>query len=133
MKERLLTLWRWITLRRHRSELQALGMARRLGPLAMLPISIILGFWWLALNLPAMLVAIPAISLMYSTEQTRRVIGGALYVPLSFYAIWVLCFAAPWLFRWYFVAVGLTFGRPAMADRKEAELIANIHRAENGQ
>lgn len=38
--------------------------------------------------------------------------------------------ATPWFFRWYFIAVGLMFGRTAMADRKEAELVAAISAAQ---
>ena len=44
----------------------------------------------------------------------------------SLSALIVLCVAAPWFFRWYFIAVSLMFGRHAMADRKKAELVDAI-------
>lgn len=124
--DRLRTIWRKITLRRHKGELAALRLSRRLGPLAGFPIFLSIFFWWFTLNLPAAVLGLVALSLMESSAQGKALIGGALYLPLSIYALIVLCAAAPWFFRWYFIAVGLMFGRTAMADRKEAELIAAI-------
>lgn len=124
--DRLRTIWRKITLRRHKGELAALRISRRLGPLAGFPIFLSVFFWWFTLNLPITVLGIVALSLMDSSEQGKVLIGGALYVPLSIYTLIVLCAAAPWFFRWYFIAVGLMFGRTAMADRKEAELLTAI-------
>ena len=122
--------WRRSTLRRHRSELRALRLARKLGPLAIFPIFLTIAFWWLVLGLPCLVVGIPALSLTESAHPIHRLVGGALFLPVSIYAIAILCVAAPWFFHWYFIAAGLMLGRDAMADRKEAELIAAIGAAE---
>jgi hypothetical protein len=46
----------------------------------------------------------------------------------SFFAILDAGLISPWFFRWYFIAANMMFGGTAMADRKEAELIAAIAR-----
>jgi hypothetical protein len=128
--DRIRSAWRRITLRRYKSEFSALRIARRIGPLAIFPIFLTVGFWWFALNLPAIVIGTAAISMMRSDPQTYKLFGGAIYLPLYLYAFAVLAAAAPWFFRWHFIAVALMFGRTAMADRKEAELIAAIAAAE---
>ena len=52
--------------------------------------------------------------------------AGARVMRQTLSALIVLCVAAPWFFRWYFIAVSLMFGRHAMADRKKAELVDAI-------
>lgn len=126
MRAGLKDLWRKITLKRHTSELRALRLARFFWVFAGFPIFLTIGFWWFALNLPFILIATPTIMLMNSDMHAQRIVGWAMFVPVSFYSIIVLVAAAPWFFRWYFIAVGLMFGRTTMADRKEAELIAAI-------
>ncbi len=127
--DRLKSTWRRITLCRHRSELAALRLARSLGLLAIFPISLTVCFWWFALNLPTIMLGIPALMMMESDQGIQKLIGGAIYLPLSIYAIVVLTVAAPWFFRWYFIAVALMFGRTGMADNKEAELLSALERA----
>jgi hypothetical protein len=40
-----------------------------------------------------------------------------------------LCFfVAPWFFRWYFVSVGLMFGRTGMARRKSQSLLQRLEK-----
>lgn len=126
MRADLKDLWRRITLKRHLSELRALRLARAFGVFATFPIFLTIAFWWFALNLPVILIATPTIMLMNSDMQAQRLVGGAMLIPVSFYSIIVLVAAAPWFFRWYFIAAGLMFGRTTMADRKESELIAAI-------
>lgn len=127
LRRRAVTIWRHITRLRHATEASTLRLARRVGPLAMLPISIMCCFWWLLMTLPVTLLGIPAFSLAGSADPTARLIGNAIiWLLLTPYAIIVLCRAAPWLFRWYAIGVGLTFYRPAMADRKSAELAATL-------
>ena len=119
--------WRKITLRRHRSELWALDLALRWKPLALYPIFATVSAWWFALCLPA---ALPGLAGLALVQSGHPLLGAALYLPASVYALVVLCMAAPWFFRWYVIAVALMFGRPAMAYRKRAKLVAAIAAAE---
>lgn len=119
--------WRKITLSRHRSELRALDLAMRWKPLALFPIFLTVGFWWFALSLPATL---PGLAGLVLAQSGHLLLGGALYIPASLYALVAVCVAAPWFFRWYVIAVALMFGRSAMASRKQAELLASITAAE---
>ena len=126
MKVELLPLWRRITLRRHRSELRALRTARAFAPLAVLPIFLTVGGWWCALCIPSLVPYVLGHFLSNFDSGTTKAIGYALLVLTLVYALFALCLAAPWVFRWYFIAAGLMLGRTAMADRKEAELVAAI-------
>lgn len=126
MKQRLLHIWRRINHRRHQSDLMALWLARRMSVLAIFPIFINLALWWFALALPCIVLGIPALTLMEHDVAAFRLIGGALYGLTSVYAVIILIAAAPWFFGWYFIAVGLMFGRSGMADQKEAGLVAAI-------
>ena len=120
-------LWRKITLKRHKSELRALRFARRLGALAIFPISLTIAFWWFALIIPILVLVIPATEMINSGSLTVKVLGWAVFAPSSVFALIVVVIAAPWFFRWYFIAFELMFGRTGMADRKEAELITAIN------
>ena len=122
--------WGWITLLRHRSELRAIRIARSLRLLAIFPIFTTVVFWWFVFCLPAILVSIPSFSLMASPRPVEHLLGGVLYGIATLYALPALFFAAPWFFRWYFIAVGLMFNRSSMADRKEDELVSAIRNAE---
>ncbi len=118
--------WRKVTLARHRSELRALRLARRLGFLAIFPIALTVFFWWFALGIPLLVVFLPIMWLVDSSTGAMRVLGMLLMTPLSI-AIFALLFGIfPWFFRWYAISVALMFGRKSMADRAEAELIAAI-------
>ena len=134
--------WGWITLRRHRSELRALRIARSLRLLAIFPIFMTVAFWWFLFCLPGILVAIPIFSLLASPKPVEHLLGGVIVgvlyaiatfmylIATLFLVLPALFFAAPWFFRWYFIAVALMFNRPGMADRKESELVSVIRHAE---
>jgi hypothetical protein len=96
----------------------------------MIPIFTIVVFWWAVLSLPLLLVGIPSLTLMASPKPVEFLVGGVLYLMATIYAFTALYFAAPWFFRWYFIAVGLMFNRRGMADRKEGELVSAIRNAE---
>jgi hypothetical protein len=63
-----------------------------------------------------------------SNDIGAIVLGFVAWFALSAYACAITVVGAPWFFRWCFIAVGLSFGRTEMADRKQAELIAAIAR-----
>jgi len=65
-------------------------------------------------------------TLIEAEHTGLRLLGWILCIPASLYALAAVCLAAPWFLHWYFIAVSLMFGRPAMADRKETELVAAI-------
>jgi hypothetical protein len=127
MKAELSPLLRKITLRRHRGELRALRAARLLPPMAIFPIGLTIGGWYL------LLAGIPSLVLFLLQQLSYTlspVLGLIILVVNSMIAIAGLCLIAPWFFRWYLIAAGLMFGRTAMADRKEAELVTEIAAAE---
>jgi hypothetical protein len=130
VKKRVRAIWHRITLRRHRSELWALDLAKKVGWLANLPISIMTMFWWFAFIIPVLASYLLGHLLIVSGIPVAKVFGYAILATASLYAIAALCVAAPWFFRWYFIAFGLTFERHGMADKKEAELVAAIAAAE---
>ncbi|ARQ11024.1 hypothetical protein NXC12_CH03031 [Rhizobium etli] len=109
-------LWQRITYYRHRSELWALGLAKQAPRLAMLPIGIVLGFWWVIAPLP---VLFPIILLF----QNFGPLGG---IILAIPAFVVLLLATPWFFGWYGIAVSLMFGRFTAARAKEKALVESI-------
>jgi hypothetical protein len=81
---------------------------------------------WVLLLMPALLLVTYA--MLY---------GGILGVLVaSIFALALLAVAAPWLFRWYFVCVGLMLGRQSMAQPKAtdvAQSLANIEAAPTTQ
>jgi hypothetical protein len=127
MKAELSPLWRKISLRRHRGELRALRTARLMPPLAIFPIFLTVGGWYF------LLAGIPSL-VLFLLQQTlytlNPLLGLVAFAVNSVVAIVALCLIAPWFFRWYFIAASMMFGRTAMADRKEAELISAISAAE---
>ncbi len=89
--------------------------------------------WWFLAALPIMmvmvalaLVGINVVDPAKSNVLGAIVLGFVAWFALSAYAFAITVVRAPWFFRWYFIAVGLSFGRTEMADRKKAELIAAI-------
>jgi hypothetical protein len=127
MRAELLPWWQKITLHRHRSELRALNAARSMGPLAIFPILFAVGFWFFLLAaLPSLMLFLLSQGLVAFGGSTGGLLGILVYVIHSILAFVAMVFVAAWLFRWYLIAVSLTFGGTAMADRKEAELIAYI-------
>ncbi|MCA3487966.1 MAG: hypothetical protein IOD05_11440 [Rhodobacter sp.] len=126
MKDQVLAVWKSVTLRRHKSELRALRTARSIGPLAIFPIFFTLTFWLFPLALPSTVLGGAGITLIEAEPRGMRLLGWLLYFSASLYALAAICAAAAWFFRWYFIAVSLMFGRHAMADRKETELVAAI-------
>jgi hypothetical protein len=123
MRLELSPLWRRITLRRHQGELRALRAARLLPPMAIFPIGLTIGGWYLLLGGVPSLVLFLLQQLSYTLSP---VLGLVIFVVNAMIAIVALCLIAPWVFRWYFIAASMMLGRSAMADRKEAELIASI-------
>ncbi|MDK1377241.1 MULTISPECIES: hypothetical protein [unclassified Sinorhizobium] len=112
--------WHRITYYRHRSELWALGLAMQVPLLAMLPIGIVLGFWWVIAPLP---IVLPIILLLESLGHFGAIVLGFLGIP----ALVVLLLAAPWFFGWYGIAASLMFGRFTTAKAKEKALAESIH------
>ena len=91
--------------------------------LAIFPILFTIGTWFLLLaGVPSLVLFL----LMHVLSGFGLLLGTLVFALYSFFGFAALIFVAPWFFRWYFIAVGLMFGRTAMADRKEAELIAAI-------
>ncbi|WP_027685631.1 hypothetical protein [Rhizobium leguminosarum] len=113
-------LWQRITYCRHRSELWALALAKRAPCLAMLPIGIVLVFWWVIAPLP---IVFPIVLLLEGLGKLGELILALLAIP----ALVVLVLVAPWSFGWYGIAVGLMFGRFTAARAKEKALAESIH------
>ena len=98
-------------------------------PLAIFPIFLTIGSWWFAICIPSLVPYVLGHFLTGFDSETAKAIGYMLLVVTHVFALFALCVAAPWFFRWYFIAAGLMLGRSAMADRKEAELVAAIEAA----
>lgn len=94
---------------------------------AIFPILLVVGTWlFLLVVLPSFLLL-----LLAQTLQTADgTVGEVLYAAMSLIYLMFLflsnCLVIPWGFRWYRIAAGLTRGSNALADRKEAELVAAI-------
>jgi hypothetical protein len=95
--------------------------------LAIFPIFLTVGGWYFLLAGIPSLVLFVLQQVLYTLNPLLGVVAFAVNSVL---AIVALCVIAPWFFRWYFIAANMMFGRTAMADRKEAELIAAIAAAE---
>ncbi|MBY5412525.1 hypothetical protein HFO98_29630 [Rhizobium leguminosarum] len=117
-------LWQRITYYRHRSELRALGLAKRAPCLAIYPIGVVVLFWWSVASLSMLCVVFPITLLLPHLGQLVGIILALLAIP----ALAVpLQLAAPWFFGWYGIAVGLMFGRFTAASAKEKALTESIH------
>ncbi len=126
--------WRWITLRRQKSHLRALQIAKRSGTFAIFPIFGSVVLWIVVHLLPALLLWTIGYLLDSSLVPFAKLMGGviqglAFFLSISVWAFWVPWFFH-WYFIWYFIAATLMFGRTGMADRKENELIKAIQKAE---
>ena len=108
-------LWQWISYYRHRSELWALNLAMRAPFLAMLPIMIVIFFWWAVATLPIVLAALLLV-------DRFGLLGQIFLALLAIPAIAAILFAAPWYGGWYEVAVRLMFSRSAPALAKQQAL-----------
>ncbi|MBY5337267.1 hypothetical protein HFO99_25760 [Rhizobium leguminosarum] len=111
-------LWQRITYCRHRSELWALALAKRAPCLAMLPIGIVVLFWWVIAPLP---ILFPILLL-----QNLGKLGELMLALFSIPALVVLGFALPWFSGWYDIAAGLMLGRFTAANAKEKALAESI-------
>jgi hypothetical protein len=122
--------WRWITVRRQKSHLRALQIAKRSGIFAIFPIFGSVTLWHVLHLLPALLLWTIGYLLDSSPAPFAKLMSGviqgfAFFICISVWACWV-----PWIFHWYFIAVALMCGRTGMANRKENELIKAIQKAE---
>lgn len=70
---------------------------------------------WVLLITPALVVGAYA--------QRLGIVGLLLIVPLG---LGILALIFPWSLRWYFVCVGLMFGRPRMAQVKAAAVAQSL-------
>lgn len=70
---------------------------------------------WVLLMAPALVVGAYAPRL--------GIVGLLLSVPLG---VGILALIFPWLLRWYFVCVGLMFGRPRVAQVKAATVAQSL-------
>jgi hypothetical protein len=120
----ILSIWQRVTRLRHRSELFALRIARRVPLLAIFPIFATCMFWWLAACLIPAIVLLASMVLSGSGASVLSVLGLTLQALIAIPAFVAIIFAAPWFFGWYLVACGLMFGRTRAADAKEAVLMA---------
>lgn len=118
--EKMSKFWDGITYYRHRSELLALGLAMRVPLLAMLPIGIAMGFWWVIAPLP---LVIPIYLLLANLGQFGAMILPILVIPV----LVLLSLSASWFFEWYGIAASLMFGRFTSAKAKENALEVAIH------
>jgi hypothetical protein len=112
--------WHRITYYRHRSELWALGLAMQVPLLAVLPIGIVVVFWWVIAPLP---IVLPIILLLENLGPFGAIVSAFLGIP----ALAVLLLVTPWFFGWYGIAVSLMFGRFTTAKAKEKALAESIH------
>ena len=76
-------IWLKVTLCRHRSELGALDLARKCGPLAIFPICATVCFWWLAIGLPASVPGMIGLALREPDEPSWCLVAGSLYMLSS--------------------------------------------------
>ena len=93
--------------------------------------------WWFLAALPILCVmqALASVGINLTDPATAKnqgtiILGFVALFASSAYAFAIVTLCVQWFFRWYFIAVGLTFGRTAMANRKETELVAAISAAE---
>ena len=123
---RVIAFSRRLNEKRHRSELDALRRARAARRHKILPILYVILTWYSVLGFPMFAVLMAGLALMESQGGIGPNLGTAVFGAAFLCNMLFAIFAIPWFFRWYFIAVGLTLGRTAMADRKEAELVAAI-------
>jgi hypothetical protein len=120
------SVWRRITLRRHRGELAALRRAKGTPQKAIWPVLFTIGLWFFLFALPSFMFLVAGINLMDSSDAALSIVGSGLFSVAMVYSFVLVVFVTPWFFGWCFIAAGLMFGRTGMADRKEADLIAAI-------
>ena len=102
----MITLKSWISVGFTRHELWALKSAERM-PLFALFFAATLWIW--SLPFLPLLVFYTVLTVRWPT---------LIFVPSLVLAMAFFFFVAPWFFRWYFLSVGLMFGRTSMAAKK---------------
>ena len=119
----------WIKLNFTRHEIWALAWARKLPPLAVFLFASLL-VWFFG---PA-LVVIAVFALTVAVFPIVFVFIKAWLLPFAILGALVanvfLLLFIPWYFRWYFITVGLMFGRTNMAKNKMEELQRRLVRLE---
>lgn len=121
-------LFDWILLKFTRHEAWAIKSARRVPLLALF----VFGTLWLWVFLPMIPIGILFVYLL-EENGTLGALGAILYMFLSTVAIVGLVVIFLWLARWYFICVGLMFGRTKMAQAKEQEVSARLERLTNNK
>lgn len=112
-------MWRRITLYRHRSELMALRIAKRVPLLAIVPIGAVCLFWWYVWCLPF----VPPLMVFASVPGMP---GTILMFLLILPIMAMLFFATPWFITWCLTALGMTFGKKERAEAMEQYLTERI-------
>ena len=110
----------WLALRFSRHEARALKAARRAPFFAIFAPWKLLLVW---LFLPGILIGL--LGALLILEGGKIGAGVALFIGMG-----LVILIAPWFFRWYFICVGLRFGRTGMAQSKENEISERITRLE---
>ena len=91
------------------------------------PILLTVGTWFFLLACVPSLIPYLLARMLQGADgtlgETLGVTASVIYLLFSFLS---LCLATPWFFRWHRIAAGLACGSTALADRKEAELVAAI-------
>ena len=129
-KAELTPIWRQLSSRRHRSELNALRRAKIARRHKAMPIFRTLFIWYFVFGLPPFVLTVAGVEMLYGNEGVLSYLGGAIFTLGLVYSFVFSVLVLPWAVRWYFIAVGITLGRTAMADKKESELVAAIAAAE---
>lgn len=128
--ERVIAFGRRLNEKRLRSEINALRSAKAARRHKILPILYVILTWYFVLGFPVFVFLMAGLALMESQGGIGSNLGTTVFGAAMLCNMVFALFAIPWFFRWYFIAVGLTLERTAMANRKEAELIAAIAAAE---
>ncbi|MEM9716284.1 MAG: hypothetical protein AAF826_07185 [Pseudomonadota bacterium] len=108
-------MWDKIKIRFTKHEMWALTWAERLPFFALFFATSL----WVWMFLPVLLISPALIFLIENWPMLYAVISLFLCLPL-------LIYMAPWFFRWYFICVGLMFGRGKMASSKRMELVERL-------
>lgn len=95
-----------------------------------MPIFLTVLIWYFVFGLPAFVLTVAGVELLYGNEGFLSFVGGAIFTFGLVYSFVFSVLVLYWAGRWYFIAVGITLGRTAMADKKESELVAAIEAAE---
>ncbi|KEO52202.1 hypothetical protein TP2_18195 [Thioclava pacifica DSM 10166] len=89
---------------------------------AMFPIAACLAVWWVFLVLPFVLTAAVVLILFDSASLAPVIALAILGLPAFFLLVW----QTPRVFRFYWIAAGLMFGKRRAAERALAEIDAEL-------